>query len=177
MKNMKSILLIPIGAIDAAAMKAIARSLNKTFQSKVEIGNEFPLPQDVFNRERGQYYSSAILRYLSPLRPDHLTLVLGVTDVDLYVPELNFVFGEADIYGGAALISLTRLQTEFYGLSPDRKLFHTRAIKEAVHEIGHLYGLGHCPDRTCIMHFSNSIRDTDIKGPDFCKICRKRLGA
>jgi archaemetzincin len=99
-----------------------------------------------------------------------------VPDIDLYVPELNFVFGEADVSSGITVISLTRLRPEFYGLRPDRNLLHERAIKEAIHEIGHTYGLGHCRNIKYIMHFSNSLKYTDIKGPGFCNICRSKLG-
>jgi archaemetzincin len=92
------------------------------------------------------------------------------------VPELNFVFGEADVFSGATIISLARLRQEFYGHPADRRLFQERAVKEAVHEISHACGLDHCPDPDCIMYFSNSIRDTDRKGPGFCRTCKETLG-
>ncbi|RMD53346.1 MAG: archemetzincin, partial [Nitrospirae bacterium] len=95
--------------------------------------------------------------------------------VDLYADGLNFVFGEADILRGVAIISLTRLHQSFYGLPEDRGLFIERALKEAVHELGHLYGLRHCPDPHCVMHFSNSLLDTDKKSYKFCAICRRKL--
>jgi archaemetzincin len=123
-----------------------------------------------------QYNSSKILGKLRALKTRKSELILGVINVDLYVPELNFVFGEADIYSGVVLISLTRLRQEFYGLRPDRKLFGERAVKEAVHELGHACGLDHCDSPDCIMYFSNSISDTDRKGPGFCGPCKERLG-
>jgi archaemetzincin len=96
--------------------------------------------------------------------------------VELYVPGLNFVFGEVDIYFGVVLISRARQRRENYGLRPDRKLFRERAVKEAVHELRHVCGLDHCTHPDCIMYFSNSISDTDRKGPGFCRLCRERLG-
>jgi archaemetzincin len=101
---------------------------------------------------------------------------LAVTNEDLYVPDLNFVFGQADTLTGVAIISLARLRPEFYGQAADEPTFHHRAITEAVHEIGHTLGLNHCPDVKCVMHFSNSLVDTDIKGYRFCIRCREVLG-
>ncbi len=110
-------------------------------------------------------------------KPDWCDILLGVIDQDLYVPELNFVFGEADVLGRIAVIGLPRLRQEYYGLDPDPELFLQRASKEAIHELGHTFGFGHCPDRKCIMHFSNSLGDTDVKAPRFCAACKKKLEA
>ncbi len=92
-----------------------------------------------------------------------------MTDVDLYAERLNFVFGQAQIGGGTAVISLNRLSSE------DRHLFLTRALKEALHELGHATGLGHCDDERCVMHFSNTLADTDLKGPGYCQACRSLM--
>lgn len=103
--------------------------------------------------------------------------VLGVTEVDLYVPGLNFVFGEAQPPHGPAVISLFRLRPEFYGEPPNEELYLGRASKEAVHEVGHTLNLGHCRDPGCVMFFSNSILDTDRKNLGFCRRCRERIVA
>jgi archaemetzincin len=97
-----------------------------------------------------------------------------VVDVDLFVPGLNFVFGLAP--GSTAVISLVRLRHEYYGERKNEYLFRDRALKEAIHELGHTFGLHHCPDIRCIMHFSNCLEDTDIKCPDFCKVCSNKIG-
>ncbi|MFQ6038426.1 MAG: hypothetical protein ACE5LV_07400 [Candidatus Aminicenantales bacterium] len=93
----------------------------------------------------------------------------------MYVPQLNFVFGEAELEGHFDVISLIRLRQSFYGLPENRGLFLERAVKEAVHELGHTFGLRHCPDPRCVMHFSNSLLDTDRKEASFCTRCRKLL--
>jgi len=110
-----------------------------------------------------------------PSLPSSGDRVLGVVDVDIFAPGLNFVFGQADISGKRALISLQRLRQEFYGLPRDESVFGERVLKEAVHEVGHTYGLRHCPDPTCVMHFSNSLPDTDLKGCNLCLICQEKI--
>lgn len=172
---MKTILLIAVGEIDRGILSETAEALQKAFHFRTAIGKTIKVPERAFNPERGQYHSTMIINELSRIKKGH-DLILGITDVDLYVPSLNFVFGEADILKGIAVVSLTRLREEFYRSRPDHKLFIERAMKEAIHEIGHLCGLDHCQDRRCIMYFSNSIKDTDMKGPGFCKSCERRLG-
>lgn len=104
-------------------------------------------------------------------------MLLGVADVDLYVPSLNFVFGEADPARGVAVISLARLRPTFYRLQEDDRLFLERVGKEAVHELGHIFHLKHCTQRICVMFFSNSLADTDLKENEFCHRCRRYLVA
>jgi archaemetzincin len=173
---MKRILIVSVGSVDSDILRNIANAFEKAFHCKVELGKKTIIPQDSYNSKRKQYYSTIILKKMQDVKPKSFERMLGITDVDLYVPELNFVFGEADVFSGVTIISLIRLRQEFYGLRSDNRLFQERAIKEAIHEIGHTYGLGHCSNPKCIMHFSNSLKDTDIKGPGFCDICRNMLG-
>lgn len=132
-----------------------------------------PLPEKAYSEKRGQYDSNFILSQIHfyAAMQSRFGRVLGVVDVDIFVSELNYVFGEAYTPGRAALISLFRLKPEFYGEPADEKLFLERAVKEAIHEIGHTYGLNHCPNPTCVMYFSNSITDTDKKQSLFCNRC------
>jgi len=126
-----------------------------------------PLPEAAHNHQRGQHQASEIIYTLARL-PRQGERLLGVVDADIYSPGLNFVFGLAAPGIQTAVISLTRLRPEFYRRPPDRALLLERAIKEAIHEVGHLNKLAHCPDPACVMAFSNSVEDTDRKGRAFC---------
>ena len=97
--------------------------------------------------------------------------------MDLYIPVLTFVFGEAQLADGGAVVSAHRLRQEFYGLPTDPELLHQRLLKEALHELGHTYGLRHCPDYTCVMSASNGVERIDLKRPDFCPACAQLLPA
>ncbi len=168
------ITLIPVGKIEEDIMEWLKNALERIFHRNVQIGNEIPKPDFAFNKIRNQYLSTSILNAILEQKeylPDEK--ILGIVDHDLYVPQLNFVFGEAR--GRVAVISLTRLRQTFYHLPEDRYLFYKRTLTEAVHELGHAYGLGHCHHSRCVMFFSNNLRDTDKKGSEFCQRCKKQL--
>jgi len=168
---MKEILLIPFGDIDPDILDFIARALQETYRQKAGSDKALPVPSQAYHAKRGQYVAPQILGFLAAMNRDRRRSLLGVIDEDLFALGLNFVFGEAAPAAVVAIIALPRLRQEFYGLQPDRELFLLRAAKEAIHELGHLQGLGHCPDPRCIMHFSNSLKDTDIKEARFCAAC------
>jgi len=170
----KSIALVPIGQVDESILAVIGEGLKEAFSRDCVIAASLPHPDYAYDRRRGQYRSDDILARLRRLKLA-TERWLGVVDLDLYTPGLNFVFGQARMGGPAALIALPRLRQSFYGLSEDEPLFHQRAVKEAVHELGHTYGLGHCRDPRCVMSFSNSLLDVDRKATDFCSSCRRKL--
>ncbi|MGB9857036.1 MAG: archaemetzincin family Zn-dependent metalloprotease [Dictyoglomaceae bacterium] len=167
----KIIYLIPVGKVREIILEFLRENLGKIFPYPFEIGEEIPIPEKSFNRKRNQYLSLLFLDVLSKLDLPFSFKVLGITEVDLYVPFLNFIFGQAKIMGKEAVISLARLSDTFYGLSENLELLKERALKEAVHELGHTFGLEHCPNSRCVMHFSNSLKDTDYKDYRFCNRC------
>ena len=168
------IVLVAIGEVNRDVMDRLKDDLSKVFNKQVSVEKGMPEPDYAFDHKRKQYSSTAILNAIMKQREYGPSgRILGIVDHDLFVPELNFVFGEAS--PKAAVISLTRLRQTFYRLPEDQNLFHRRVLIEAVHELGHTYGLGHCQNPRCVMFFSNSLSDTDRKGPEFCPRCRKNL--
>jgi archaemetzincin len=169
-----TILLIPLGAIPNDLLSGLVEPLMGAFGLPCDIASSVPIPPAAYDHDRRQYVGHAILAALAALEtPLEAERVLGIVDEDCYAPGLNFIFGQAA--GPYAFIALPRLRQSFYGLPEDEPLFRERVLKEAVHELGHTYGLGHCLDRRCVMHFSNSLRDTDVKGASFCRRCQTRL--
>ena len=168
-------ILRPLAQIDSYILEILKQSLEQTFDCPVEIKAQISSLDYAYDEKRKQYQAPRMLATLRSSSMEPGDRCLGIVDVDLYSPGLNFIFGEADISSGVAIISLYRLRQERYGLPQDEGLFQDRAIKEAVHELGHTYHLSHCQDVKCVMHFSNSLADTDIKGVSFCQKCQQRL--
>ena len=166
--------IVSFGPVDPAVLGYLKKNLSEIFKTQVSIGKSYGLADFAYNKDRKQYLSTAIIKNLP--RPNDVTpKTLAVIDKDLYVPELHFVFGEAYLLKGTCIISVTRLRQSYYGLTDNNDLFLKRTLKEAVHEIGHLFNIGHCPNPLCVMHFSNSLPDTDRKDFHFCDNCKKLL--
>jgi archaemetzincin len=128
-----------------------------------------------YSEERNQFHSTFILSKILNFLPDSAEKIVGVTDVDIFIPILTFLFGEAQFEGRGALVSTFRLRNEFYGLRNDKRLLYTRTLKEVLHELGHTVGLVHCRDYECVMHSSTYVEDIDLKKSQFCSACRKML--
>jgi archaemetzincin len=169
------ITLKPIGSIDNYILEELKEKLNQTFGCPVEVIPEAIKLEQFYDSKREQHLGSKLLARLKKSGVAKDEKVLGIVDIDLYAPGLNFIFGQADIISGVAIISLCRLRQEFYGSPSDEALFLDRTIKEAVHELGHTFGLEHCKNARCVMHFSNSLPDTDWKQAAFCSQCRPKL--
>ncbi len=168
------IAILHIGTVDMNLTSEVQDGLCRIFPDAacVKLVDTMPLPEDEYNERRRQYCSSKIIEKMCSYVPSSgVDCVLGLTELDLYVPHLNFVFGEAQCPGKVAIVSLYRLKPEFYGQPADRELFVERSVKEAVHEVGHTLGLRHCSNSQCIMFFSNNIQMTDTKKVEFCEKC------
>ena len=170
---MKMLDLLPIGSYDARLLKNTAPALAAAFRVPCRI-LETPLdPKFAFHSERQQYHSSEVLRAMQPYA-EGAWRVLGIAAVDLYIPILTFVFGEAQMGGPCAVVSFHRLRQEFYGLPQDVDLLADRLIKESVHEVGHTVDLTHCEDYSCAMAPSHAVEWIDLKEAALCPACQNR---
>ena len=163
--------LVPIGFPDEEVTVALERGLPEAFGLPVVRLASLPEPVKALDTARGQWASTEFLRLLLGSVPPGAKRVLGLTERDLFVPVLSFVFGQAQLNGPVAVVSLARLDQGFHGLPSDRGVTTLRALKEAVHELGHTFGLVHCTDRSCPMSLSIDIRQLDAKTASFCPSC------
>jgi len=149
--------------------------LGSRFHTKVDLaGYEFDYHFSL-NPERNQYSSSSIIEQLEKDLSTAASKVLAVTELDLYMPVLTFVFGEARLNGRCAIVSSYRLDNKLYGLPEDRALRDRRLLKEAIHELGHTFGLFHCHDPVCVMKSSTYVEEIDFKSTRFCDKCLEKL--
>jgi len=164
------IIIAPIGAIDASLCETVGEEATRHFGFPSVIT---PFTEEIayaFDSQRQQYHSTPILERLAQLAPPRTLKLLAITQVDLFIPILTHVYGEAQLGGMAAIVSGFRLQQELSGLHAES--FVQRMVKEALHELGHTFNLLHCKDRTCIMHYCRSIADVDRKSDQLCRYCR-----
>jgi len=175
------LILLPVQTdLDRSILDKLTNDISREFENikltldiRVELQTATDFPFSV-NKRRNQWNSFKILEWLEKFRPNKATKILGIFDIDAYTAGYDFVFGEAFYRGRVAVVYLSRLRQEFYGLKPNPSLFYERLIKETIHELGHVFGLRHCKNSRCVMHFSTSLLDIDTKRKNFCIDCAKK---
>lgn len=170
-----TIYMMPLGHVSGPILAALENRIESTFDSQVVTRVPMFDPHAVaYDSTRNQYNSTQILAALLGEIPPDATKAIAVTNLDLFIPVLTFVFGEAQLGGRVAVASECRLHNRFYGLPEDEDLTSERFEKEAVHELGHVFGLRHCDNPACVMHASPSIEKVDIKHVELCRSCRRQ---
>ena len=169
MKPPGLILVSPVGDIGSDISGAVADNVAKVFKTGVRITPLLPDIAFAYDVDRNQYWSTQVLEKLAETAPDNCLKVVAITKNDLFIPILTHVYGEAQLGGRAAVISISRLNAGLDAM--DAEKFMDRIIKEAVHELGHTFDLRHCEDPLCIMHYCRKIADVDRKLNRFCRYC------
>jgi|JFJP01.1.fsa_nt_gi archaemetzincin len=168
--------LVPLLPVSIEFVSSLAHPLRSVFHTEIIV--ELPLNNvlnTVYDNSRLQYNSTDLIRELLKRFSPTSSKVIGITSVDLFVPILTYVFGEAQLNGTAAVVSTYRLDNSIYGLDPDPILFFERSLIETIHELGHTYGLYHCKNQECAMHSSTAAEDIDLKSAMLCEKCSEQI--
>ena len=172
MKSGKKLIAVqPLGGVREDVLEIIAANLQAFFQIRTKVFPDLPIPDGAYSSHRGQYNCYPILKFLGASKPHDAIKIIGVTDVDLFIPILTYVFGEAELGGNATVISMYRLaRTKDRQHIPPKQLFE-RAAKIAIHELAHTFHLPHCKEDRCIMGTFPVLSHIDERPVYFCRYC------
>lgn len=149
----------------------LSAELCRKFTLKPQSGIVARLPEEAYNAQHNQYYATAVLSKLEMLKGSDYEMILAITEEDLFVPNKNFVWGQANSISRTAIVSINRIRPEYYGLPEDDDLVKARLLNIASHEIGHLLGLKNCSNPDCQMNLADSITELDNRSFSFCTEC------
>lgn len=172
---MNAVYLLAIGTVAPQAMNWVEATLAEWCPWPIRRWPALPFPPDSYDPGRGQYKSVEIMKAVARSTPPDAQRILGVTEGDLAIPTLTFIFGQAQLDGKVAVVSLARLRQEFYGLPGDESVLRERVVKEVLHELGHTFGLTHCAESTCVMSLATHIGLVDDKQQRYCARCGEHL--
>ena len=173
--SLPNITLISFGYFEKEFLENTAEAVRNEFHCSVIIREGHIDLSDFFDQTRRQYNANNLLKLVDSLHfPDSLK-TLGLFNVDLFIPILTFIFGQAFLGGRCGIASLYRVSNERYGMPEDNQLLLNRFKKEVIHELGHTFGLIHCHNPTCVMRSSTYVEDIDQKNQQLCPNCRMEI--
>jgi archaemetzincin len=164
--------VVPVGDVSTDVKRGASSGLRSSYDCDVTISDPHPLPDGAYDAGRGQYRAEEFIELAS--RVGSGTKNVAITEKDLYYRRRNYVFGLAYLGGNGCVVSTYRLQTSSDGGATARsasEVFDERVRKEIVHEVGHTLGLEHCDDSACVMNFSPTVREVDVKDQTVCATC------
>ncbi len=174
--NLQNITLVSFGYFENEFLNEVAESVSKEFMVSVSLKEGHLDLSEYYDPPRRQYHGGKLLKELETYFASDSSKTIGLFSVDLYIPILTYIFGQAFLNGRSGIASHYRLSNERYGIDEDKKLLNERFIKEIIHELGHTYGLIHCHTPSCVMKSSTYVEDIDQKGYSLCSSCRRILG-
>jgi archaemetzincin len=173
--DLQNITLISFGYFEEKFLKNVAEAVNHEFLISVIIKEGHLDLSEFYDPARRQYNGGKLLKEVDSLYSSETVKTIGIFSVDLFIPILTFIFGQAFLNGRTGIASLYRLSNERYGMAVDEKSILDRFKKEVIHELGHTFGLIHCHNPTCVMRSSTYVEDIDQKSPNLCIKCRDDL--
>lgn len=168
------ILLVSFGGFEKKLLHHLADALHELLHAEIVLKDAYIDLNPYFDPARRQYNGNELMKEVAALFPGNQK-VIALFNVDLFIPILTYIFGQAILNGRIGIVSAYRLSNERYGLQPDASLFFERLVKELMHELGHMLGLIHCHSPLCVMRSSTYVEDIDQKQWAYCKNCLSLL--
>lgn len=176
MNDARNITLLSFGYFEKDFLEKLADAVKQQFPNPVNIREGRLDVSDYYDPGRRQYDGTRLLKEVSLMLPAESLKIMGLFNVDLYIPILTYIFGQAYLKGNAGIVSTYRLKNELYGMRQDEELLRERFRKVCIHELGHSFGLIHCHTPSCVMKSSTYVEDIDQKDQYLCIKCREELG-
>jgi len=173
--NLKNVVLISFGYFEKGLLEKVVADVGHQFLRPVVIKDGHLDLSEFYNPARNQYDANKLLKEIESRFASDETKTLGIFNVDLFIPILTFIFGQAFLNGRTGIASMYRLSNERYGMRKDDELLISRFRKEIIHELGHCFGLIHCQNPTCVMRSSTYVEDIDQKDHQLCGKCRAEI--
>ena len=173
--DVEDITLISFGYFDQKLLEKIAPDISREFSYAVRAKSGNLDLSEFYDPARRQYNGTTLLKKVDQEFANDCSKTLGLLNIDLFIPILTYIFGQAYLSGRAGIASIYRLSNERYGIKPDQKVLVERFRKEAIHELGHMFGLIHCSDTLCVMRSSTYVEDIDQKSHTLCSRCKTQL--
>ncbi len=171
----ENIMLISFGFFEEELLELIVHDVEREFDIPVKTKQGHLDLSDFYDSSRKQYDGNKLLKEIDFHFSKETSKTLGLFNVDLFIPILTYIFGQAFLQGRCGIASVYRLSNERYGIKPDEKLFYDRVRKEVIHELGHAFGLIHCSNPNCVMRSSTYVEDIDQKEHQLCSLCKLKL--
>ncbi|MBW8333344.1 MAG: archaemetzincin family Zn-dependent metalloprotease [Prolixibacteraceae bacterium] len=173
--NLENITLISFGYFEKELLEMVVNDVEREFLLPVKTQEGHMDLSEFYDPSRRQYDGNRLLKEIDFGYGDDTIKTLGIFNVDLFIPILTYIFGQAFLNGRAGIASIYRLRNERYGIKSDEKVFADRIRKEVIHELGHTFGLIHCQNPDCVMRSSTYVEDIDQKSHHLCNHCRLKL--
>ncbi|TSA26707.1 MAG: hypothetical protein D4R67_07305 [Bacteroidetes bacterium] len=173
--NFQHITLISFGYFEKNILEKISKEVSQEFLIPVKVKEGYLDLSDFLDASRRQYNGTDLLKEVDVMYATDPVKTIGLFSVDLYIPILTFIFGQAYLNGRSGISSHYRLSNERYGMKKDDVLMLERFTKEVIHELGHTFGLIHCHVPTCVMRSSTYVEDIDQKSMHLCAQCCSTL--
>jgi archaemetzincin len=173
--GLENITLISFGYFDQEILERISPDISREFSFPVRTKSGNLDLSEFYDPSRRQYNGTTLLTKINTEFATDSTKTLGLFNIDLFIPILTYIFGQAFLNGRIGIASIYRLSNERYGIRTDDTILLERFRKETIHELGHMFGLIHCSDPVCVMRSSTYVEDIDQKGQALCSLCRMQL--